>query len=157
VRVPVEPAYVKSIIGVPLIIKFVVVPQDQIVVAFPANEIFPVPKLIVRALLFDDENIHKLRVYEPNDKVPAVKVNVPDDAPERVALPDNAKVISDLLTVEVKQAAVAVTVTTAEVPEFESKIVVSAAFGALAPEAPPLEVDQFAVDELSQVPSPPTQ
>lgn len=41
--------------------------------------------------------------------------------------------------------------------EFPSINTLSALVGADAPEAPPLVVDQFVVDEVLQVPVPPTQ
>ena len=86
-----------------------------------------------------------------------VSVNVPEDAPDSVALPDNDRLMSDLLTVQFKQAAVDATVTVAAVPLLASKLTVSVLLGTPAPPAPPDDRDQLVLLLLSQVPEPPTQ
>lgn len=89
--------------------------------------------------------------------MPAVNVNVDPATDDIFTLPDNDKVISDLLTETLDEFAVDAMVTVAAVPLLASKNVRSALVGADAPPAPPDVADQLAVFVLSQVPDPPTQ
>jgi hypothetical protein len=101
-------------------------------------------------------NLPTLKTKSLSVKAPAVNVKVPA-AVQSVGLPDKDKLMSDLLTVVLVDTADAATVTVAAVPELASKLTISALFGGPAPAAPPLLADQFAVEELSHVPLPPTQ
>jgi hypothetical protein len=121
----------------------------------PVTTIFPpLPKASVRALVLLEENDPVVNVLPSILIVPVVSVQTPV---HNVGLPDNNKVMSDLLTVVVEDTAVDVTVTVAAVPELASKVAVSVAVGGPAGVGPPDVSDQLALLELSQVPEPPNQ
>jgi hypothetical protein len=116
----------------------------------------PVPKAIARVLVLLELKIPVLSVNPAKLIVPAVNVKVPAVV-QRVGLPDSVRVISALLTVVLKETAVAATVTVAAAPELASKVAVSAAVGTPALPTPPESDAQWVVVALSQVPDPPTQ
>jgi hypothetical protein len=129
----------------------------QTVVLFVVMTISPLaPKSIVLAFELFEVNLPTVTTLLLRAIVPAVNAKNPLLGAS-VGLPEKLKVMSDLLTVVLSATAVAATVTTADVPELESKITVSALFGGPLPPAPPLVVDQFAVETLFHVPEPPTQ
>jgi hypothetical protein len=115
--------------------------------------IWPVPNAIERVLLLFELKKAAVNVLLFSVIVPAVSVVVWLN----VGLPDNDKFMSDLLIAQAKQVAVDATVTVAAVPLLLSKFTESAANGGPKPPAPPVEVAQFVVLALSQVPEPPTQ
>jgi hypothetical protein len=88
-----------------------------------------------------------------NTKEPVVNVMVPANVGE----PDKDSVMSDLLIVDVKHVAVAVTVTVAAVPLFASKFTVSADVGLRIVGTPPEEAANCVFPLPLQVPVPPTQ
>ena len=139
----------------PVVVKPVTVCVFQIL-PLPVQVIFPVPKAIVLVFALFELNCPIVKVKVFRVSVPVVKMN-PDVVTLRIGLPDSDRLMSALLIVVEFAVAVAVTVTVAAVPEFASNVAVSAVVGALAPPAPPEVAAQFAVDELSQVPEPPTQ
>jgi hypothetical protein len=91
-------------------------------------------------------------VLLPRDKVPWVK----EKLAAIVKLAPSVKPTVALLSVTAEQTA-PLAVVQVPVPEPESKITVSAATGAEAPDAPPVVADQLDVEDASQVPEPPTQ
>jgi hypothetical protein len=118
----------------------------------PTIVIFPVPKAIDRVLVFVERKILQDRVLLPSDKVPNVKVKVPD----MVWFAPSVKPNVELFKVAVAQAE-PLAVVQVPVPDAESNITVSVLLGAAIPGKPPEVKDQLAVALASQVPSPPTQ
>ena len=150
--VPVDPAYVQFTTGVPEITKLVPVEVNQIPPALPVITTLPVPKSIVRELLLFDKNELHVKVLDPRDNTPAVKVNKPDI----VWLAPSVNPSVELFRVAMAQTD-PLAVVQVPVPELLSKITVSAATGAEAPPAPPDVADQLVVLLASHVPVPPTQ
>jgi hypothetical protein len=118
--------------------------------------IFAVPNEIARVEDPDELKEPVLRVNPFKFNVPVVKVKVPA-AVHSVGLPDNNKVMSDLLIVVLKDTAVDVTVTVAAVPELASKVTVSALVGSKRVATPPVVIANCVFPVPLQVPVPPTQ
>jgi len=116
----------------------------------------PVPKASTRVLLLFELNNPVDNVKVLSVKVPAVSVQVPA-AVHSVGLPDNDKLISDLLIVVLKDTAVDVQVTVAAVPELASKVTVSAFVGFERVATPPEVIANCVFPVPLQVPVPPTQ
>jgi hypothetical protein len=116
----------------------------------------PVPKASTRVLLLFELNNPVDNVKVLSVKVPAVSVQVPA-AVHSVGLPDNDKLISDLLIVVLKDTAVDVQVTVAAVPELASKVTVSAFVGFKRVATPPEVIANCVLPVPLQVPVPPTQ
>ncbi len=147
------PALLASIKGVPVALKLVAVDVDQ-TVPVPVTTILPVPNATDRIAVPLDENTAVVRVLEFKLIAPVFSVT---EVTASVGLPDNDNVMSDLLIVAAALVAVAATVTVAAVPEFVSKVTLSALVGGPLPPAPPVVSAQLVVDVLFHVPLPPTQ
>ena len=142
--------------GVPVMVIPVTVVVLKIVVLTPVNVMLPVSKFSTRVLLLLELNNPVDNVKVLSVKVPAVSVQVPA-AVHSVGLPDNDKLISDLLIVVLKDTAVDVTVTVAAVPELASKVTVSALVGSKRVATPPEVTANCVFPVPLQVPVPPTQ
>jgi hypothetical protein len=124
----------------------------QIVDALPVSVIAPVPNAMVRVPAPVEAKERLVRVNVCNVSVPDVSVNAPDN----VSPAPNVRPTVLLLNATEVQIAPAAVVQV-PVPELVSKVTVSAATGADAPEAPPEVAAQFAVELAFHVPVPPTQ
>jgi hypothetical protein len=122
------------------------------VAPFPVKVIFPVPKSITRALELFELNTLQVNVLLLSDKVPNVKVNVPDI----VWFAPNVRPSVELFNVATAQAEPAAVVQV-PVPDAVSNTTVSVLLGAAIPGKPPEVKDQLVVELASQVPVPPTQ
>jgi hypothetical protein len=123
------------------------------VALLPVKTILPdVLKLIDLVLAVADEKVVLVKTLLFKFIAPAVNVNAPpnvNDAP-RVNVTVEVLKVTDVATAPTAVVQV-------PVPELESKVTVSAATGAEAPDAPPEVEAQFAVLLASHVPVPPTQ
>jgi hypothetical protein len=151
--VPAPPFGATTTLLVPVEVKFVLLDVVHRVPLVAVNVIWPLePKLTLRVLVLDEENVVELSVKLLRSSEPCVRIKLP----VCVWLAPNCKTTFAVLKVQLMHVDPAA-VTQVPVPELESKVAVSAVVGAEAPEAPPEVAAQLAVLLASQVPLPPTQ
>lgn len=151
VRVPAPPLGALTT-GVPDTVRPVITSTVRIPPALPVTVMLPVPNEILRVLVLLDVKLLQVSANDWSASVPCVWVKVL----EIVRLAPSVRPRVALLRVTSVQIAPAAVVQV-PVPERLSKVTVSAATGAEAPEAPPDVAAQLAVELASQVPVPPTQ
>lgn len=122
----------------------------------PDNNTVLEPKSIDLVFELFDNKLAAVKLLVLMLKEPAVKVKLLLIAKGPVTLKTKFGLLKETVLAVVELIVLTVTVPD---PEFASKTALSAALdgGKAVPPAPPDDVDQWAVEEVSQVPVPPTQ